>query len=359
MLRASASTQTLAPASIAGLTGDAGWLAHRYDPEHDAVPFPADPRATHRTATFLPNDHLPNGPDAVVLSRASVMAAAPSAAPIHFIFHSAFCCSTLLARAFDIEGVAMGLKEPMILNDIVGWRRRGGKGPDLAEVLDNVLTLLARPFVPGERIIVKPANVVQGIAAAMLMLRPEAHALLLYAPLRTFLGSVAKKGLDGRLWVRTLLLGLIDDKLIELGFDLRDYLGQTDLQIAAVGWLAQQALFADLIAQFGESRIRTLDSATLNADPSAVMKRLSRLFGLGLNPCAIDASVSGTAFTNHSKTGVRFSSADREQEDRAAAALHADEIEKVALWAEAVAQKLGVALVSPASLMVNSRRWKR
>ncbi|HVF93578.1 MAG TPA: hypothetical protein VM900_04620, partial [Sphingomonas sp.] len=280
---------------------DAAWLAHRYDPVHDAIHFLDVPRAVHRGATFITDEYLPEGLEPVVIARDIAAASAGLAAPIHFIFHSAFCCSTLLARAFDRPGWAMGLKEPVILNDIIGWRRRGGGGPDMASVLNDTLTLLSRPFAAGEAVIVKPSNAVHALAAPMLALRPDAGAVLLHAPLRTYLGSVAKKGLDGRLWVRTLLLGLTDDKLVDLGFTARDYLGLTDLQVAAVGWLAQQALFADLVARFGAKRVRTLDSEVLTARPRDTMARLASLFSMNLPAAVLDDIVGGEAFTRHSK----------------------------------------------------------
>ncbi len=285
------------------------------------------------------------------MSRADAMAGARPPAPIHFIFHSAFCCSTVLARAFDRPGWAMGLKEPIILNDIVGWRRRGDRGPDMAGVLDNVLSLLARPFAPGEAVVVKPTNIANGLAAAMLALRPQAHAVLLHAPLRTYLASIARKGIDGRLWVRNLLLGLLDDKLVDLGFTPRDFIGQTDLQVAAVGWLAQHALFEGLIDRFGTARVRTLDSETLMRDPATAMTRLAALFGLPLEAGALREIVEGPAFTSHSKTGDAFDAADRAREERTAVDAHADEIEKVAYWAEKVAQAAGVAMRPPAPLI--------
>ena len=43
---------------------------------------------------------------------------APAVPPPQYIFHSAFAASTLLARALDVPGVAMGLKEPAILNEL-------------------------------------------------------------------------------------------------------------------------------------------------------------------------------------------------------------------------------------------------
>lgn len=343
------------PPSIAAAVGDAEWLAHRYDPGQDAVHFVPVTRAMHARATFITDDYLPAGLEPLVVRRRDAVAAAPPPAPVHFVFHSAYCCSTLVARAFDRPGWAMALKEPTILNDLVGWRRRGDPGPDMATVLNDVLTLLARPFGAGEAVVVKPSNVVNGLAAAMLALRPEARALLLRAPLRTYLASVAKKGIDGRLWVRTLLLGLLDDRLVDLGFVDRDYLGLTDLQAAAIGWLAQQALFEGLVRRFGAERVRTLDSETLTADPGAAMSRLAALFGLPIDPAGVAEIVAGPAFSRHSKHGTAFAAADRAAEHRDAAAVHADEIDKVAQWAEAVARAAGVAVDPPAPLLDRAR----
>ncbi len=245
----------------------------------------------------------------------------------------------------------MGLKEPVILNDLVGWRRRGGKGPDRAAALDNIISMLSRPFETGEAVIVKPSTVVNSLAAAMLAVRPEACAVLLYAPLRTYLGSIARKGLDGRLWVRTMLTGMLDDDLVDLGFTPRDYLGQTDLQVAAIGWLAHQKLFSDLSERFGAARIRTLDSASLIAEPGATMAALAAFFGRPLDPAAIDEIASGPAFATHSKSGIQFGADDRATELRDASALHADEIDKVTRWIEVVAATAGISLVPGTPLL--------
>jgi hypothetical protein len=339
------------PPSIEALVADAQWLAHRYDPGQDAIHFLPVPRAEHARATFLTDEYLHAG-EPIVVRRAEAMASVPPAAPIHFVFHSAFCLSTLVARAFDRPGWAMGLKEPTIFNDLVGWRRRGGQGPDMAEVLNYALTLLARPFQPGEAILVKPSNIVNGIAPALMALRPDARALFLHAPLRTYLASVAKKGMWGRLWVRTLLLGLLDDRAIDLGFSPRDHLGQTDLQVAAVGWLAQHARFGALAATLGPNRLRTLDSETLLADPRAAMAALASHFGLPLDAGALDEIVAGPAFTSHSKFGTHFDADARADEYRQATAVHADEIEKVAVWAEAVAETAGISMKLDQALLV-------
>lgn len=334
----------------AAIVADASWLAHRYDAVGDRVHFVRAPREVHRAATFLTDEFLSSSGDPVPLSRRTAIAALRGAAPIHFIFHSAYCCSTLLARAFDIEGVSMGLKEPVILNDVSGWKRRGGEPPKVAEALDSALSLLARPFAPGEATVVKPSNVVNAFAPVLLAMRPAARALLLHAPLQVYLGSVARKGMWGRLWVRELFSKLAKDGLIDFGFSAEEYLGQTDLQIAAVGWLAQHRLFARL-CESHPGRVRTLDSERLVAEPAETMRRLSDLFGLGLDDSRIEAVAGGDAFSRHSKGGERFGREQRRAEQQDGAVVHAEEIDKVTQWAEAVAASASLPLALPAPLL--------
>ncbi|MET0269446.1 MAG: hypothetical protein ABW173_03355 [Sphingomonas sp.] len=334
---------------MATIARDPTWLPHRYDPGHDAVHFMRLDRAGHRARTFLTDAELPAAPP-LVLARAPVVAAAAgAAAPIHFVFHSAYCCSTLVARALDRTGAAMALKEPQILNDLAGWRRRGAPPARLAEVLDGAVTLLARPFSTGEAVVAKPSNIVNPLAAVLLALRPQARALLLHAPLRLYLGSIARKGMWGRLWVRELFVGLAADGVTDLGFAPERHLEQTDLQIAALGWLAQHRLFAAL-ARRHPDRVATLDSERLVAEPRAALAALAGLFGLPLDQAAI-ADIVGDVFARHAKSGETFGADARAADQRDAASVHGEEIEKVALWAEAVAESAGIPLRLPSPLL--------
>ncbi len=332
--------------AITQIVRDPSWFVHRHDPGHDAFHFRRLTREQHRAATFLNDDVLGAEASPLVIRRSDAMAAKAAVAPVHFIFHSAFCCSSLLARAFDAPGVAMGLKEPMLLNDMVGWQHRGGTAQQIAPVLDDGLALLARPFAPGEAIVIKPSNLSNGLAPAMLTMRPAARALLLYAPLPVYLGSVAKKGMEGRLWVRDLMVKQLREGLQPFHYSGEDYLGQTDLQIAALGWLAQQALFLRMLGQFGD-RLRSCDSEQLLADPVATMTALAGLFGLPLDAKAVAA---GPAFATHSKFGSDFDVKARRAEINTAADTHGDEIAKVLIWAEKVADTAGLALALPGGL---------
>ena len=325
------------------------WLAHRYDEQIDAVHFVRADRELRRSAPFLTDEHLPAAATPTVVPRQDSLAAAPAPAPIHFILHSAYCCSTLLANAYERPGAATSLKEPTILNDLVGWCQRGGAPARIAEVLDGALRLLARPFEAGEIVVVKPSNVVNGLAPVMLAMRPEAGFVLLHAPLRVFLGSIAAKGLWGRLWVRELLVKQLQTGMIDLGFQPQDHLMQTDLQVGAVGWLAQQQLFARLAAQY-PGRVRTLDSEQLVARPEKALAAIDALFGLADDPEA-RARTAERVFARHAKFGDKFSREDRLAGQRDAAEAHGDEIGKVVAWAESVAANAGVKLELPAPLL--------
>lgn len=330
---------------VPDLVRDPQWFAYRYDETHDAFQFRRLARAAQRAATFLTDEYLGAG-TLIPVHRAEAVAAAPPPAPLHFIFHSAFCCSTLLARALDVDGLALSLREPLILNDLVGLQQRGATAREIAAVLDDVLLMLACAARPGEAVVVKPSNVVNGMAPAILAMRHSSCALLLHAPLPVFVGSVARKGLAGRLWVRDLLVKQLREGLHPFGFTADEYLGQTDLQVAAAGWLAQQALFARIAGAF-PGRVATLDSETLLAQPEAALVAIARLFKIPFNTAAIAA---GPILRQHAKTGAAFDSSAREA-GRAAEAPHAEEIAQVVEWAGAVAAAAGVPMDLAARLL--------
>lgn len=328
---------------------DPQWLAHRYDEAADQIRFVEYDRETRASVPFLTDQYLPEKAFRAV-GRADAVRMAQAAAPIHFIFHSGFCCSTLLAACFDQLGLASVASEPMILNDVVGWRQRGAAPAAVGTTLNDALTLLARPFEPDEAVIVKPSTVVNGLATAILRLRPQARVVLIHAPLRDFLISIAKKGIDGRLWGRELFLKMRREGLIQsLGFDDEAFFGQTDLQIAACAWLGQNAIFASLATGYAD-RVRTLDSASFLDRPAETIRSAAGHFGLGMQDAQVEAALAGPMQRN-SKDRSHYSRQNREADYAEALARHGDEIRKVEIWAKAVAESAGIRLQLPAPLL--------
>ncbi|MDO9369575.1 MAG: hypothetical protein Q7T68_13485 [Sphingopyxis sp.] len=341
---------TAAPA-VTAIVRDAEWLAHRYDAGHDAFHFRRVSRDRRAAVPFLTDLHLGEEAAPVVLRRSDCRAAshgAPAPQPaLHFLFHSAYCASTMLAQALDQPGISTSLSEPMLLNDMVGWRRRGARPRDHGQVMDDALAMLGRSFVAGEAVVIKPSNIFNPLARGALMLRPDARAILLHAPLRAFLLSVARKGMWCRLWCRELLEGYLADGFVELGFEARDYFRQSDLQVAAVGWLAQQQAFRALL-DWDPDRIASLDSEALTGDPVAAVGAAMDHLGLAGDR---DATANHPALARNSKSGAPFATGERQRDLDAAAAAYGEEIDQVVGWAEAVARQADIPLALPGALL--------
>ena len=326
------------------IIGDGRWLAHRYDETNDSIQFRLVPREAQREMTFLTDFEIGDAPLAIH-PRQDCLAEVHrrDLATPRMIFHSAFCCSTLLARAFDIPGVSFGLKEPQILNDVAGLQMRRADPRQIAAAMDIALLLLARPIDEGEINVIKPSTVVNPLIPLILAMRPELRGVLLHAPLETFLGSVARKEVEGRAWVRELMWKFIlSGQADRFGLSDEDLYRQTDLQVAALGWLTQHALFGDAAAK--NANLRALDSETLMKRPAQSLSALGKLFDLKFDA---DLIANGRAFKTHSKDRTDYS-ADRRQEERdRGLELHAREIGMVMKWAEKLAQHAGIATSLP------------
>jgi hypothetical protein len=162
---------------------------------------------------------------------------------------------------------------------------------------------------------------------------------------------VARKGLPCRLWVRELLEGYLREDFVALGFEPGDYFRQSDLQVAAAGWLAQHAYFMRLADKLGPGRLRLLDGNRMVEDPAAALAAVARHFGLGLEGEAIRAIAAGPAFNSYSKSGATYSAEARRADHAAARASYGAEIDTVLLWTAKVAEAAGVPLVPPAMLL--------
>lgn len=331
------------------LLADPEWYAHRFVESDDAFRFIRLPRADHSAVPFLTDDYL--GQKAVGGDvPAKLCLEIDDSAPLHFLFHSAFCGSTALVRALDKRGIAMGLSEPMVFNDIVGFRWRGADPRGVARAADAACRLLSRRFAPGEAVIAKPSNIINPLAALLMALRPQARAVFLYAPLETFLISVANKGMHCRIWGRQLLEGYIRDGVVAcLGFTPEDYFLQSDLQVAAIGWLAQQHLFQQLLARVGPQRLMSLDGDAMFTDPAGTIAAVGGHYGLKIDRQTAAQIAQGPAFSRHSKSGAAYSADTRAADYAQVRAAHGAEIDMVVTWAKAVAEA--------AELPLSQDRW--
>ncbi len=333
----------MAGPSLSDVAPDPEWLPHTYDVSGTQLTFVRVPMPARPQLMFLSDEHFADQFVKATFPVRDVTAAAVHArqAPIHFIFHTSFCCSTLLARALDIPGKSIALREPDVLINLANRFIRSEVGE--RDRLELVLRLLERPPERDETVIVKPTNFANRLLEPALELRRESRVVLLYSDVETFLRSLLKRGMFGRIFGRKLFNQLSGWAPLQFGYSPAELLEQTDAQIAALAWLMQIDHFDRVARKMGSQRALVLDSASLLADPASALGRIQSLFDLKLDPGEIDAIATGPAFSSHSKfTGRDFDLKAREDEHRAVSEVHAEEIGMVAKWIEAVASQLGV-----------------
>lgn len=328
----------------AEIAADPAWLPHRIDVATRQVEFIRVPRATLAERGFLA-DRNPPASERALVGWEDLQGMQVPTGQLHFIFHTAFCRSTLLVRALDAPGVAAGLNEPGIIASLVN------AGDAAAPLLNPLLALLARPHAPGEVMVVKPTNHANRLIPALLRARPDSRAILMSNDLPVFLRSVARKGLMGRNWGRKLFLELQGYAGMDFGMDPRESFAMTDMQAAGLAWLLNQRFFAlhlgGQVPGIAPERLRLLDGDRFDAAREETLAAVLDHFGAAL-PAGLPAMLAeGPVFAQHAKLGGDFAGDDTGGIDPRLE----EEIGQVGQWVGLIAQQGGLDLPLPQTLL--------
>jgi hypothetical protein len=327
--------------SLEAVATQAEWIPHAFDAEGSRLTSLFVPRDRHSSQPFL-WDLKHNFHEATHLA-SELRAHLPpnNGGTPHFIFHTAFCCSTLLVRACATARGAIGLNEPAILTHLAHRVGVEGNFANRAR-LDLVLSLLGRSFDPAGSVIVKPTNFANALIEPILGMRPQAKAVLLYSDLKTMLYSLARRGALGRVWGRQLYDAYARFSRLDFGYSAAESFLQTDLQIAGLGWL-MEVHHLEQVARAHPDRTLMLQADDLLADPRTILERVYRFLDLDHQPDSIARVVDGPIFSSHSKDPrVHYNRRLREQERERVLATHAEEIRMVAGWIDAIARHVGI-----------------
>jgi hypothetical protein len=322
---------------MTSIVNDGEWLPHSFDQSGSAITFVQVPLEQRRSLPFLGAHELGAGFNKRSIAVAQVQEELSDAkfVPVHFIFHTAFCGSTLLVNALNGLDGTIGLREPAILANLLSRRERS---PDRSEDarLRMVVRLLSRSSPGTEAVVVKAPCVATPLLPHVLAAEPRSQALLLYGSLRDFLLFVAKRGARGRTWARQVYTSCLRNIPLRFRFSATEILEQTDLQIAGLGWLMRRYYFDSAASSFGATRSRLLAFDDLLKAPHAVLTSASEFLGLLTSPGAMRKVVAGPVFKTHSKENRPFDSAKRSDEIRQLREAHWEEVDLVARWVQAV-----------------------
>ncbi len=320
------------------LLNDPAWIPRAYDPRRDTLEFFHAPRETQRAAVFLEPRFLAGAPQSGPIPVRDFAAGdvRKAARPLHFVFHTSYCCSTVLARALDVPGVSFGLKEPSALMSFAELYGTARQWPGTLHALSAVLDLLSRPFAAGETHVIKPSNACNPLIPQMLYACPDAKAVLLMSDLQTFLAAIVRRGPTGRTMVRETLYAFSPTIPLKEPLSKQQMLLFDDMQAATMVWLMQIACFDAVARRFGPERVRILKSDTLLAKPQQTMAAVAAFFGFRDADWA--AVATGPAFREHAKNiGFPFNASDQARQHRESQSAYAAEIGAAVQWLAAIA----------------------
>ncbi len=324
----------------------------RHEPVEDIVQdyrwFPEDFRAPRQTMSFVFADravlsgqpfldhrwNTQSLPQRQATLDDIAKAVSPRGKPVtNFIWHTSFCCSTLLAKALDTPGRCLALSEPMILVSIADAKRAASleQGWHLSGLAEAVFHLLARPECDGAAVLIKPSNFAN-------ILLPDAarltagRSLFLYSDLAGFLVSITKTGLALRKYVRKLFTDLVGHQRDRLPWSQTEIFQMSDLEIAALAWHLQILEFRDALSALGERAV-SLNCGAFLDKPLETLLRLDSFFGFGQGTDHWARVVAGPALKRHAKRpSLAYDASQRRAEAEDVRRQLGADLERVVEW---------------------------
>lgn len=290
---------------------DPGWFPLDYNGRKDTFVFAKVTLDALGSAAFLDRRFTAHTHSIVEYPARELSAPSPRAPS--FLFHTAFCGSTLLARALHAPPSAVALKEPQALLSLAMLP------PELRVLADarlrSTLFLLARPWSEHGRVLVKPTNQANNLIAPILAACPASRAILLYSSLEEFLLSCFKKLPEAETRVQWMAQHLIAGTRLANNLGISPRQSFNLVESCVLTWFAQMELYANALAADGGDRLRTLDMHAMLASPETCVRACSRWLQLdeGEDVAARVAAV----FSRDAKFEGREYDASRRESDKA------------------------------------------
>jgi hypothetical protein len=249
-----------------------------------------------------------------------------------FILHTAFCCSTLLARCIDFPGAVRTLRELPVFSGLTPLRNRL-RSENKLDLWGRIVTVIdrlsSRPFAAGGTTVNKPSNVFLPSSSDFLEINEASRALVIHSDLPAFLVSCSKKKSAGtRPWID--MYAALDPNLAfaaERGIDIET---ASAMELACLVWNVQMEILHQLAGN--ASRIRQLDSAAFLSAPLETVRKAHGWFEIVVAD-EQRAGVVAREMQRHAKQpGLLFDPARREAEKTLVETHFGREIDSTIEW---------------------------
>jgi hypothetical protein len=316
---------------------------------------------TYRRSSFLDHRmHREPKQKTIVCEVGKLLAACQGASAGHvgFIFHVAFCCSTLLARYLELLPGTFVLKEPFIPTQLAELNRApwpSKSGLDSEQTTRLCVHLMARTFNPHDRVVAKLADQCNAIAGALLVASGAPKAVFIGLELRSFLLAGLKTE-QRRAWVRRRAELAVQDVAPSSLADT-DPKTLDDAQACAYLWLANGVLLRKLIAEVGPARVLVVDGESISDNPDHAVRETAAWLGLSPSETDLRIAIGNETASRYSKDPSQEFSREHRRADLAAImSKFGNEVESGLRWAAELAPRLGLDPASGTMLVALGQR---
>jgi hypothetical protein len=285
------------------------------DFENNTLHFVRMSRESYRNSVFLDvrTQHLGDpiqkvNLDDVLRASAGNGARSPRA---YYILNTALCCSTLLARYFELFPDCFVLKEPSMLRQLATVEPESvSRWEDVFEVC---VKLLSRTYLESERPVIK-VHEACNVLGNRLLQDPETTITFLSTPVRRFVLSVLKEEFR-RQWVRRRANEMSQrEEFAELFQDL--YVADlSDAQAACCMWLANSLQCQRLCSSDSRDRVLVINGDDVADRPLQTLTRIAEASGFAVSEEQLNAIVNHPSVNRYSKDwSIPFNATSRQQE---------------------------------------------
>mgnify|MGYP005840562005 CR=1 FL=1 len=329
-------------AAIAALRRSPEWVPHSLDPAGDRWLAVRLSGAQLRAVSFLDARMLGPQTQAQWLPLSVALDAADGLQPCRpaMLFHVGHCGSTLLARLLGELPGLVALREPAALRTLAEWDASPEHWWDEAAFLarrDALLALWARPWQPGQRVLLKASSFASDLAEGLLVGADTPPALLLLVAPEVYLATILAQ--DGnRAEAAALAPARLRRLHARLGLPAFRLAAMREGERIAAAWATEAAALAAAATSAGP-RAMLLDFDGFLAGPAAKLARAAAHLGADCPPAQAEALASGPLMARYSKGPEHGYSPDlRARLLAQARAMHGGEIAAGLAWLEAAAR---------------------
>jgi hypothetical protein len=216
----------------------------------------------------------------------------------HYILHTAYCCSTLMSRYFELIPSCFVLREPPLLaqlafmDDLLPHRR--------IEAFDLSVKLLSRTFDPNQFSVIKTHVPCNAIGQQLLEHNDQSTITFLMTPLKSFVLAVLKSDMRRqrvKIWNRGIReIAVRHPGLTDLEPDQLN-----DAQAAAYWWSVTRFLCEDLLVGQFQSRVSLINGEKLSDFPKTTVPSVLSACGLSITEEELERVLSHPSVRMHSK----------------------------------------------------------